>query len=164
MIDAETLRRFNFFAAFPDGPLERLAGQMPQISPPANTVVFAMGDSSASMYLILDGRVMIQRTDDAGELVDLGSLGPNQTFGELALFSREPRQATVTTVSECRFMVLERPVLLELIRQAQPEAILELFAVLSQQIRAANEGDFQKLLARRTLESQMEVEKQRGLT
>src|SRR5262249_47555160 len=57
-----------------------------------------------------------------------------------------------------------RSLLLELIRQAPPEAILELFAVLSQQIRAANEGDFQKLLARRTLQSQMEVEKQRGLT
>src|SRR5262249_2466640 len=53
--------------------------------------------------------------------------------------------------------------LLELLRAAPPEAILDMFAVLTRQIRAANEGDFRQLLARRTLESQMEVEKQRGL-
>jgi signal transduction histidine kinase len=116
------------------------------------------------MYLILSGEVDIQRQDEQGAPVELGRLGPGQTFGELALLSREPRMATVTTLSDCQFLVMDRALLLELIREAAPEAILEMFAVLSRQVRAANEGDFRKLLARRTLETQMEVEKQRGLT
>ncbi len=87
-----------------------------------------------------------------------------QTFGELAMLSGEPRMATVTALTDCRFLLLEAPLLLELLHAAPAVAILDMFAVLSRQIRAANEGDFRKLLASRTLESQMEVEKQRGLT
>jgi signal transduction histidine kinase len=164
VIDAEALRHFSFFASFPAEQLRRVAERLPIVSSAANSTVFAMGDVSASMYLILQGQVKIHRTGEKGEAVELGTLGPNQTFGELAMLSREPRMATVTALTDSRFLVMERPLLLDMLRDAPPEAILDMFAVLSRQIRAANEGDFRKLLASRTLESQMEVEKQRGLT
>jgi signal transduction histidine kinase len=162
--DPEALRQFAFFASFSPRQLAAIAPRLPSVSLAANTTVFALGDTSAAMYLILAGEVKIQRLDEQGEPVELGRLGPRQTFGELALLSREPRMATVTTASDCEFLIMDRTLLLDVIREAEPEAILEMFAVLSRQVRAANEGDFRKLLARRTLEAQMEVEKQRGLT
>ncbi|MEP7355862.1 MAG: HAMP domain-containing sensor histidine kinase [Anaerolineales bacterium] len=158
------LRQFPFFAAFPDEQLGRLAARLPRVRLPAGSVVFSLGEASATMSLILAGRVAIHRLDEAGAVVELGTLEAHQTFGELALLSREPRMATVTTLTECDFLTLDRPLLLELIAGATPEAILSLFAMLSQQIRAANEGDFRKLLASRTLESQMEAARQRSLT
>jgi len=164
VIDAQALRHFAFFASFPAEQLQRVAERLPIVPAAAHSTVFAMGDVSATMYLILEGQVKIHRSGEKGEVVELGTLGPNQTFGELAMLSHEPRMATVTTLSDSRFLIMERPVLLDMLRDAPPEAILDMFAVLSRQIRAANEGDFRKLLASRTLESQMEAEKQRGLT
>ena len=163
MIDAEALRQFPFFASFPAEQLQRVVSRLPVVAAPANTTVFASGDVSATMYLILEGQVQIHRSGEKGEAVALGTLGPQQTFGELAMLSREPRMATVTALSDCRFLVIERPLLLEMLRDAPPEAVLDMFAVLTRQIRAANEGDFRQLLARRTLAAQMELEKQRGL-
>jgi CRP-like cAMP-binding protein len=141
-----------------------VAKRLPIVSSAANSTVFAMGDVSATMYLILEGQVKIHRSGEKGEVAELGTLGPHQTFGELALLSHEPRMATVTALTDSHFLVMERPLLLDMLRDAPPEAILDMFAVPSRQIRAANEGDFRKLPASRTLESQMEVEKQRSLT
>ena len=142
MTDGEVLRHFSLFASFPAEQRRRLAGRLPIVSSPAESVVFSMGDVSAMMYLVLEGQVKIHRVDEKGEVIELGTLGPNQAFGELAMLSREPRMATVTALSDCRFLVMERPLLLELLRDAPPEAILDMFAVLGRQIRAANEGDF----------------------
>jgi signal transduction histidine kinase len=160
----EELRQFPFFAAFPTEQLGRLAARLPRVHVAAGSVVFSLGEASATMYLILAGRVKIHRTDEQGAVVELGTLEARQSFGELALLSREPRMATVTALTDCDFLTLDRPLLLELIAGASPDAILSLFAMLSQQIRAANEGDFRKLLASRTLESQMEAARQRSLT
>ena len=164
MTPPAALRQFPFFAAFPAEKLELLAARLPRVLAAAGSVVFRLGDSSTTMYLIVSGRVQIQRADEQGAVVALGTLEPYQTFGELALLSREPRTATVTALTDCEFLTLDQPTLLELIAGASPEAILSLFAMLSQQIRAANEGDFRRLLASRTLELQMEAARQRSLT
>jgi signal transduction histidine kinase len=158
------LRRFAFFAAFSDDQLQRIVERAPRETHPAGAAIFGVGEHSARMYLILAGRVRIHRTTEDGEEVELDVLGPEQAFGELALLSSEPRMAAATALDDCEFLIVDRPLLLDLIGQAAPEAILHTFSVLSRQIRAANEQDFRKLLARRSLEAQMEIEKQRGLT
>ena len=164
MDDPAALRQFAFFAAFPDDQLAALAAALPRVTYPAGAVVVRQGEASADMYLITAGQVQIARTDEAGQAVGLGTLGPPQTFGELALLSREPRMATVTALTDCEFITLDRPRLLDLIAQAAPEDLWAMFAALSRQMRAANEADFQQRLAQRTLAAEMEAERQRGLT
>lgn len=164
MDDPEALRQFAFLAAFSAPHLRALAARLPRVRLPAGTPVFRQGEASATMYLIAAGQVRLERTDVEGQAVPLGTLGPPQAFGELALLSGEPRMATVTTQTDCEFVTLDRPLLLALLADAPPEAILAMFAALSQQMRAANEADFRKALAQRTLAAEMEVERQRGLT
>ncbi len=164
VLDPELLRKFSFFASFSLEHLEQIAETAPRVSFKANTVVFRQGDHSTTMYLILNGNVRIEREDPDGESISVGQLGAHQIFGELAMLSEEPRQATVTAISDAEFLVIDRDMMINIIRKSNAEEILDVFSALSTQMRDANDREFQQVLARKTISSQMEAEKQRALT
>lgn len=136
----------------------------PRLALKAKKVVFRQGDHSETMYLILKGRVKIEREDLQNEIISVGEISENQVFGELAMLSKEPRQATVTTMEDSEFLLIDRTMMLDIISKSDPEEIMEVFSVLSDQMRAANDREFKDALSRRTLAAEMEVEKQRALT
>jgi len=164
VLTPEILRKFSFFASFSRDQLEEIFEGAPKISLKANTVVFCQGEYSETMYLILRGGVKVERENEEGEIFSVGQLSKYQVFGELAMLSKEPRQATVTAIKDTELLAIDRPMMLDIIRKSAPEEILEIFSVLSDQIRAANDREFKDTLSRRTLEAQMEVERQRALT
>lgn len=164
VIDPEILRKFPFFASISAVQLEEIAETAPKVSFKTNTIVFRQGDRSTTMYLILKGGVKIEREDIDGETINVSELSEHHVFGELAMFSQEPRQASITTSCDSEFLAIDREMMVNIIRKADAEEILEIFSTLSEQMRAANERDFQQVLARRTLAAQLEVEKQRALT
>ncbi|MBL0344804.1 ATP-binding protein [Candidatus Villigracilis affinis] len=163
-LDPEVLRKFSFFASFSRDQLEEIARTAPKAACKMGEVVFRQGDRSATMYLILKGAVKIEREDSAGGIISVGQLSTHQVFGELAMLSKEPRQATVTVTKNAEFLVIDRKMMLSIIAKSAPEEIIEVFSVLSEQTRAANDREFKETLSRRTIEAQMEVEKQRALT
>jgi signal transduction histidine kinase len=160
----ELLRKFSFFASYSMDQLEELVDSAPRISLKPNAVVFRQGELSETMYLILKGGVKIEREDEKGEVFSLGEMSEYQVFGELAMLSKEPRQATVTTTTNTVLLAVDRTMMLDIISKSDPEEIIEVFSVLSGQVRAANDREFKDALSRRTLEAQMEIEKQRALT
>ena len=164
MSTADLLRKFWFLAPFSPSQLERIVELAPRVHFGPGEAVFCSGDPSGAMYLILEGKVKIHRQDEEGSEVVLNRLEPGQVFGELALLSSEPRMATVTTLTACEFLMIDRSMLIETVAGAPPEAILKLFAVLSNQIRAVNEREFRELLSQRTLAAEMEAERQKALT
>lgn len=163
-LDPNVLTKFAFFASFPTDQLEEIAENAQFVALKKGAVVFRQGEHSDMMYLVLNGRVRVEREDVQGETIYIREFGRHEVFGELAMLSLEPRQATVTAVEDSEFLLINRAMMLDIIRKSEAEEILEVFSVLSDQIRAANDQDFQDLLARRTLSAQMEVEKQRALT
>jgi signal transduction histidine kinase len=60
--------------------------------------------------------------------------------------------------------VIDRAMLLILMRRFEPENFLDIFLTLNEQTRIAAERGFREILSRRMLASQMEAEKQRALT
>ena len=161
---SETLRNFSFFASFSRDQLEEIAQKSPRICLQANQIVFRQGETSTTMYLIFKGGVKIEREDGEGKTINIGQLFEHEVFGELAMLSKEPRQATVTTLEDTELLAIDRSMMLDIIRKSDPEEILQVFSVLSDQMRAANDREFKETLFRRTLASQMEAEKQRALT
>lgn len=160
----EALKKFSFFASFSTDQLKEIAASAARVSLKMNTIVFRQGERSLTMYLILKGGVKIEREDEKGEVFSVGQLSQHQVFGELAMLSKEPRQATVTTLKDTELLAIDRSMMADIIRKSHPEEILDIFSVLSDQTRAANDREFKETLSKRTLESQMEVEKQRALT
>ncbi len=75
---------------------------------PPGEVIFRQGDEGDSVYKIIDGEVEILREDEKGGETALARLGPGAFFGEAALLSNAPRNATVRTLSPVNAVKIAR--------------------------------------------------------
>jgi len=72
---------------------------------PKHAVIVNEGDSTDSLYIVLEGRVKAYVADAAGHEVVLSTLGPGEYFGEMALDGR-PRSASIMTLAASRFLIV----------------------------------------------------------
>ncbi len=61
------------------------------------------GEPGSRFYVLVEGRAVVSRDGDI-----IAERGPGDYFGEVALLLDQPRNATVTAVSDLRVFVLER--------------------------------------------------------
>jgi signal transduction histidine kinase len=158
------LRDFSFFLSFSPEQLQDIVGRGKVVSLKANQVVFRQGECVGAMFLILNGGVKLGGEDSSGTVYAYGQIENGQVFGELALLRGDPSRVTATTTRDSEFLVIDRAMLLILMRRFEPENFLDIFLTLNEQTRIAAERGFREILSRRMLASQMEAEKQRALT
>lgn len=68
-------------------------------------VLFQQGEAGDCAYFIRTGAVEVLRGDGGKETV-VARLGPGEYFGEMALLSNEPRNATIRASEACSLSVL----------------------------------------------------------
>jgi len=158
------LKKSPFFASFSEKQLMLISEKAPCTFVYKNLVVSRQGEFSATMYLILNGRVKIEREGMDGENIFAAELCDGQVFGESAMLNKELHQGTVTALEDSELLVIDRSLMMEIIHNSTPEEIIDIFSTLSEQMRAVQNREFHEVLTRRTLAAQMEVEKQRALT
>jgi branched-chain amino acid transport system substrate-binding protein len=88
------------------------------------------GDDGDSLYIIVEGVVVITINQDGRE-IELGRLGAENIFGEMALLTGEPRSANVLSLTETYLLEISKEVIAPII-EAQPEISSLLGAVLAQ--------------------------------
>lgn len=103
------------FADLPPPVLADLLAGLQPVEVPAGTVVIRQGDPPGPMYVVEDGRLRVSRGDR-----DIGWLGPGDPFGERALFTGEPRSATVVATADTRLLRLPPETLEELLDRHEP--------------------------------------------
>lgn len=99
----------------------------------AGETVFRQGDAGNALYIVVDGRVRIVRSDAAGER-ELATVGKGGAFGELALIDGKPRAATATVVDDARFFLIERADYLRLL-SSSPRMLAEVLVGLVDYVR-----------------------------
>ena len=102
--ELEALRRTAVFAPLSYAALRRLASSLGEQRAAAGEAIVREGEEGDTVYVITEGRVSVSR-DDAGVVAELG---PNDTFGELALILSAPRNATVTALEPVLLRTLGR--------------------------------------------------------
>jgi NADH dehydrogenase len=71
-------------------------------------VIFREGDRGDRLYVVVDGEVaVVQETPGKGETV-LRTLGPGESFGEIALLRESPRTATVRSRTGVNVLAVDR--------------------------------------------------------
>ena len=75
---------------------------------PKNTIIVNEGDSTDGLYIVRDGRVKVFVSDEDGHEVVLGTHGPGEYFGELALLDAGPRSASVITLESSQLIIVPR--------------------------------------------------------
>lgn len=106
---------------------------------PANTVLITEGDSTDSLYIILEGEMKVYVSDDQGKEAILNILGPGEYFGELALLDDAPRSASVMTLAPSKVMIVSKADFKRCLA-SNPELAYNLIISLTQQIRSLTDS------------------------
>lgn len=111
--DAVAPRR-PFFADVDEAALRQAVPSAHIRSMPARTVVVHAQDDSDALYVILNGRVKVFGINEDGKEFIFGTIEAGDYFGELVLDGGS-RSASVMTLAPCRFLVIPRQHIDELI-------------------------------------------------
>jgi CRP/FNR family transcriptional regulator, cyclic AMP receptor protein len=96
---------------------------------PAGTVIFEEGSAGSEMFGIVEGEVEFRRSTGA-----VRTLGPEETFGEMALVDRSPRSGTVTALTDTKLAVIDRPTFLFLVQQT-PMFAIQVMSAMAERLR-----------------------------
>ncbi len=99
------LKKIPIFQDFKEEDHEKLIKNIKMEYFPPNYVIFSEGDQGDLLYTIKSGQVEVLKQKD-GQQKQIAHLESGDFFGEMALFSREPRNATITTATECEIFTL----------------------------------------------------------
>jgi CRP/FNR family cyclic AMP-dependent transcriptional regulator len=100
--------------------------------------IIRQGEMGDSMYVVQGGRVeVLQGSDKAGEQ-HLAFLDAGDFFGEMSVFEKEVRSATVRAAGEARVLKIDKKALLTRIRE-DPLLAVNLLKTMSHRIRHLNE-------------------------
>ena len=121
----------------PSGPLGELfgAGRRQRLRP--GTIVFAEGDVSNRVVLVLSGRLKVSSFSEEGRETVLGFRTRGDVLGELAAIDGEPHAATVTVTAPSEALVLQADRFLVELR-ARPDVMLAMLRSVIVRLRDAD--------------------------
>jgi len=120
MTDAQSilpiLKQIPLFAELGEDSHQEIIKRITMELYPPSHVLFTEGTPGDKLYIIKTGMVKVSRKDlimNADK--EVATLGPNDFFGEMALITDEPRNATVTILDEAQLFVLSKSDFLKLV-------------------------------------------------
>jgi len=161
--DLAVLARVPFFARLTSDQLAELRGSRRHVE--AGEIVFAEGDDSDGMYVVLSGAVRIfHEATEADDDFVLGTMGAGEFFGETALLEGAQRSANVAATEPSDLLFVGREDLERLLASADGRVALDVVAAMSRLLRERGDSVWRQELARRELETQAELERHRALS
>jgi len=100
-------------------------------------VVCRQGERGDCMYVIQAGRAEVLREEDGAEVM-VGELTTGDVFGEMAIFEREPRSATVRVKGQARVLTLDKRAFLRRVHE-DPSMAFHILQRMSFRIRTLNQ-------------------------
>ena len=101
-------------------------------------IIVRQGEAGDCMYVIQSGEVEVLRRDNNQEYC-LATLRAGDFFGEMALFEREERSATVRALGDVWVLTLEKKSFLRRIHE-DPSLVFRILEQMSHRIRALNKA------------------------
>lgn len=96
-------------------------------------IIVRQGEPGTCMYVIQSGSVVVL-DESGGQELELATLKAGDFFGEMAIFDREVRSATIRARGEARVLTIDRRTLMRRI-QNDPTIAFNLLQTLSRRIR-----------------------------
>jgi CRP/FNR family transcriptional regulator, cyclic AMP receptor protein len=131
---AETLlflREVRLFKDIAEPELAALGASLRERPLKRGQVLFREGEVGEEMFIVMRGSIVISKPVTGRVEQVLARIGPGDFFGEMSLFDRSPRSATVQGESDADLLVLDRATLSRLTEQS-PRAAAALFESLVQ--------------------------------
>lgn len=130
---AEFLLEVRLFKSFSDPDRAAVARALREKTVRKAQILFREGDDGDEMFFVRRGALVVSKAVTGSVEQVLARMGPGDFVGEMALFDRAPRSATVQadSSSDAALLVLDRGSLEALI-EANPRAAASFFRALVQ--------------------------------
>jgi CRP-like cAMP-binding protein len=131
-IPDEVLAHFRgipLFSKVSKGDLRAIVSAADEIDEPAGTVLVREGEFRGELFVITAGTA--SASQDGKEV---GTMGPGDHFGEIALLCGGPRTATVTAQTDVSLLMLAPTPFLRVLR-AEPDLLDEIMHALGERLR-----------------------------
>jgi CRP/FNR family transcriptional regulator, cyclic AMP receptor protein len=96
---------------------------------PAGTVIIEEGTSGTEMFGVVEGEVEVRLPNGA-----VRRLGPDETFGEIAIVDGSPRSGTVVAVADTKLAVIDKNTFLFLVQET-PMFALQVMSSMATRLR-----------------------------
>ena len=133
-----TYKQTTLFEGLQESELQEVIDYSVVKKVPKNTLVVQQGDQTDSLYIIIEGTVDVFLQNDAGKEIIINSLGPCDSFGELAPLGHIPRQASIITKSDCVFSVISRSIFMDSLL-TKPSVSMKIIELLVKHIQNLTE-------------------------
>jgi len=148
----DRLTAVDIFAPLSDEETERLAAASVRHVFAPDEIVIRAGDAGSSMFVVHNGRVQVQINEN-GRARAVAVLNEGDFFGEMALFTGEPRAATVVALEQTEVLEIGHSAM-KLIFETNPDLVESLSWTIAER-RAG--------LAATQQDSQVSIEESAGL-
>jgi len=136
--NVEVLRTARIFQALSIESLARVAEKVRRRHFLPGTPLMRQGEASDAMYVVAEGRVRVERADDAsGQPAVLAELGAGAVVGEMGVLDRQPRSATVAAITAVDALELGAAPLTDIMVH-HPEVAEALRHIVSERLRDAD--------------------------
>ena len=137
------------FLRLPAANIQSLFSRLEELPVKAKDTILSFGEPGDYFYFIKQGKCKVYRPVGSGEHM-LAELGPCDSFGEEALISDAPRNATVTMVTDGKLMRLAKQDFVELMEEplldwVDAQAASNLISEGAIRIDVRLESEFEKL-------------------
>ena len=133
-METKLLHGVPLFEPLSENEIQDVATKIQIRQTPKGTVVLNEGDKSDSLYIVLSGKVKIFLIDESDVEITLNVLHEGEYFGEVSLFDSGVRSASVVTLEDSYFGVLEKDEVLSLI-SAHPEMLQNIMSGATKRLR-----------------------------
>jgi CRP-like cAMP-binding protein len=130
---ATVLRRIPLFADLPPGSFAKIIADLREERHLPGAVICYEGEEARDFYIIKSGQVEVLVSRGGNERALVAVSGPRDWFGERALFSDQPRSATVVARTEVELWRLPQEKFLGLIEE-NPWLIIHFTQVISDRL------------------------------
>lgn len=130
-VPATELRQLSMFRRADADAVQKVAGAFKVERHDAGEVLVSEGEPGDKFYLVAEGTVEVSTIGSRGQPLRVNVVGSGEYFGEAALLSGEPRNATITVLTPSTFLTLSRSQFEQLIKK-NPELRSEMEAVVEQ--------------------------------
>ena len=134
MAHEDTLRNVQLFSQFSSKELSRLGRAIVEREYKKGETIVKEGEQAVAFFIIVKGRAEVVQSAGSKKSQELATLGPAETFGDMALLDGGPRAATVKALDDTTCLVLSRwDFVAEL--QTNPHMAVAMLPVLSRRLR-----------------------------
>lgn len=126
---AALLSTIRLFREFTDAELAALAARLRPRALRKGQVLFREGDPGDEMFIVTRGTVVVSKAVTGRVEQVLARMGSGDFFGEMSLFDRSPRSATIQAETDVELLALDRDNL-RLLTEVNPRAAATFFQAL----------------------------------